>query len=137
MLFSQWGAKQYALRCIQGCLAVELEGVVTLYDTLNHHIGGVSQQQGGDTSLCFSSQYGTITVSSLPIISGPGLPTPTNFATAPSPVFDQQATIPLQDQPSDVGDAFELLEKLARLRDAGAINPDDFEAKKADLLSRI
>ena len=63
-------------------LAVELNGQVTVYDTLDHNIGGVSQQQGGDTSLTFSSQYGTVAVSSLPIIHGAGLPKPvqTNFA---------------------------------------------------------
>ena len=63
-------------------LAVELNGEVTVYDTLDHNIGGVSQQQGGNTSLSFSSQYGAVEVSSLPIIHGAGLPKPenTNFA---------------------------------------------------------
>ena len=51
-------------------LAIEQNGNITIYDTLDHQIGGVSQQQGGDTSLSFSSQYGTISVSSLPVISG-------------------------------------------------------------------
>lgn len=65
-----------------GRLAVELNGQITIYDTLDHQIGGVSQQQGGDTSLTFSSQYGTVAVTSLPVISGPGMaPAPqTNFA---------------------------------------------------------
>ena len=45
-------------------------GDVTVYDTLDHRIGGVSQQQGSDDSLTFSSQYGTLTVASLPVISG-------------------------------------------------------------------
>lgn len=72
-------------------LAVELHGQVTVYDTLDHNIGGVSQQQGGDTSLTFSSQYGTVAVASLPIIQGNGLPKPvqTNFAQ-PAP-FNQPA----------------------------------------------
>jgi len=64
-------------------LAVETDGQVTIYDTLNNNIGGVSQQQGGDTSLTFSSQFGTIAVSSLPIVSGSGKRPPapqTNFA---------------------------------------------------------
>jgi len=63
-------------------LAVELNGQITIYDTLDHQISGVSQQQGGDTSLTFSSQYGTVSVTSLPVISGPGIaPAPrTNFA---------------------------------------------------------
>lgn len=68
-------------------LAIELDGQVTVYDTLDNNIGGVSQQQGGDTSLTFSSQYGTIAVNTLPIISGSGIPAQqqTNFAhTAPT-----------------------------------------------------
>ncbi|MBU4110633.1 SHOCT domain-containing protein, partial [bacterium] len=32
-------------------LAVEINGEVTVYDTLDNNIGGVSQQQGGDNSL--------------------------------------------------------------------------------------
>lgn len=71
-------------------LAVELNGQVTVYDTLDNIISGVSQQQGGDTSLTFSSQYGTIAVHTLPIISGPGIPAQkqTNFAQ-PAPVSNQ------------------------------------------------
>lgn len=71
-------------------LAIQLNGQVTVYDTLDNNIGGVSQQQGGDTSLTFSSQYGTIAVNTLPIISGPGIPAQkqTNFAQ-PAPVSNQ------------------------------------------------
>jgi hypothetical protein len=50
-------------------LAVELNGHVTVYDSLDHHISGVSQQQGSGGSLTFSSQYGTVSVSNLPILS--------------------------------------------------------------------
>jgi hypothetical protein len=57
-------------------LAVEPGGNVTVYDTLDNNIGGVSQQQGGESSLTFGSQYGTIAASSLPIVSGPGLAPP-------------------------------------------------------------
>lgn len=53
-------------------LAVDVGGQVTVYDTLDHTIGGVSQQQGGNDSLSFSSQYGTLSVSSLPVVSGAG-----------------------------------------------------------------
>lgn len=44
-------------------------------------------------------------------------------------------------KPSDTSgggeDVFALLEKLGNLRDQGVITPDDFEAKKKELLSRI
>ena len=51
-------------------LAVDLHGRVWVYDTGAHDIGGVSQQQsGGGTSLVFTSQFGAVDVSSLPVIS--------------------------------------------------------------------
>ncbi|MGB2221381.1 SHOCT domain-containing protein [Neptunomonas sp.] len=80
--FSSGAQNDIKYAVFPGRLAVMLFGNVTVYDTLDHQIGGVSQQQGGDTSLTFSSQYGTLSVSSLPVISGPGLPQAqqTNFA---------------------------------------------------------
>ena len=51
-------------------LAVDMGGNVTVYDTGNHVISGVSQQQGNGWTLTFSSQYGTVPVSSLRVISG-------------------------------------------------------------------
>lgn len=128
-------------------LAVELNGQVTVYDTLNHSIGGVSQQQGGDTSLTFSSQYGSVSVNSLPIVYGAGLPPPqqNNFAE-PAPAFSQPyATFPAPASPpngqgdnnSSADDLIGLIEKLSRLRDAGALTEAEFNAKKSELLSRI
>jgi hypothetical protein len=46
-------------------LAVESSGHVTVDDTLDHQIGGVSQQQGSGGSVTFTSQYGTVRVSNL------------------------------------------------------------------------
>ena len=51
-------------------LALEVNGRVTVYDTLDNQIGGVSQQQGSDGSLTFTSQYGTVNLASLPVVSG-------------------------------------------------------------------
>ncbi|MDB6060903.1 MAG: hypothetical protein JWM78_1006 [Verrucomicrobiaceae bacterium] len=138
-------------------LAVELNGQVTVYDTLGHSIGGVSQQQGGDTSLTFSSQYGTVAVSSLPIVSGAGLPPApqTNFAapvpafnpsnsyveTPPAPqVSNSNYAAPAQQNNNNQGsrdDIISLIESLSRLRDAGALTDDEFNGKKIELLSRL
>jgi hypothetical protein len=38
---------------------------VTIYDTADHEIGGVSQQQSGDASLTFVSQRGLVRVADL------------------------------------------------------------------------
>jgi len=126
-------------------LAVELNGQVTVYDTLDHNIGGISQQQGGDTSLTFSSQYGTISVLNLPLISGPGMPQPvqSNFAQ-PVPQYIEPVQSFAQNAPgqnpipnANQADLLNLLEKLAQLRDAGVLSADEFNSKKMDLLARI
>lgn len=53
-------------------LAIRRGGVVTLYDTADHQISGVQQQQGGRGSLEFSSQRGTFTVDSLQLADADG-----------------------------------------------------------------
>lgn len=122
-------------------LAIELNGQVSVYDTLNNNIGGVSQQQGGDTSLTFSSQFGTIAVNSLPLISGPGIaPATTNFAAAPTPPESQNPPPPNQapqNVPADTQSILDLIEKLAQLRDAGALTDEEFNRKKSEMLSRL
>ena len=40
-------------------------GAVRVYDTADHQIGGFSQQQSGDQSLSFTSQYGLVKVADL------------------------------------------------------------------------
>jgi Short C-terminal domain len=112
-------------------LAVELNGHVTVYDTLDHQIGGVSQQQGSEGSLTFTSQYGTVSVSNLPIVSVDGLPNNApepHLAPAPEP-YHADAT-----QESDI---FGKIERLADLLQKGILSPEEFAAKKAELLSRL
>jgi len=46
-------------------LAVEQDGRLTLYDTGEHRIRGVAQQQGGGRSLVFTSQHGPVRVTDL------------------------------------------------------------------------
>lgn len=56
---------RYAWFPRQRRLAIEHEGEVTLYDTEDHHLGGVAQQQGGHAHLSFMSEQGPIEVASL------------------------------------------------------------------------
>lgn len=51
-------------------LAIELDGRLTLYDTLDHEIAGFSQQQSRGGSLSFHSQHGLIDLADLPVVSG-------------------------------------------------------------------
>jgi hypothetical protein len=112
-------------------LAVELNGHVTVYDTLDHQIGGVSQQQGSGGSLTFTSQYGTVGISTLPIISVDGVP-----RRAPaSPPAPQPGSLPAATmQESDI---FSNIERLADLQKKGVLSSEEFAAKKAELLSRL
>lgn len=52
-------------------LVVKKKGRLTVYDTLEHQISGVSQQQQSDdlSTLKFSSQLGEVALNALPIIS--------------------------------------------------------------------
>lgn len=123
-------------------LAVELNGEVSVYDTLDNNISGVSQQQGGNTSLTFSSQYGTIAVSTLPIISGKDkIPhaQANNFA---KPVAQNDFVPPEQPATSNIqtessNEIIELIKKLANLHEAGVLSENEFNTKKADLLNRL
>ena len=146
-------------------LAVTTGGDVWIYDTLNHQIGGFSQQQGSGGSITFSSQFGTVDLSTLPIISIGGVPqapakqTPAQQTqqnpdpnppapTPPAPVDNRQQSDqsfsnsqPMQNsQATDVGDSNDIigkLERLGSLKEKGYITDEEFAAKKADLLDRL
>ena len=49
-------------------VAVEQAGTVTVYDSGEHRISGVSQQQSGTQDLSFSSQLGTVRAADLPVV---------------------------------------------------------------------
>jgi hypothetical protein len=116
-------------------LAVELNGHVTVYDTLDHRIGGVSQQQGSGGSLTFTSQYGTVSVSTLPIVSIDGVPSnEPEPRPAPAPVPHPEPSRPEAAQESDI---FAKIERLADLQKKGILSAAEFATKKAELLSRL
>jgi hypothetical protein len=123
-------------------LAMEVNGQVIVYDTLDHNIGGVSQQQSGGYSVTFSSQYGYVDLSSLPVISINGLPplAPTPAPPAPSYSNAQSGIAPTYTTATpSVGsdDIFASIEKLAALQSRGFLSDQEYADKKADLLSRL
>jgi hypothetical protein len=72
-------------------LVIDINGQQTVYDTGDHQIGGFSQQQSGDQSITFTSQYGLVRVADLPVIN-PGqqtAPAP-SFVAQPEPQFEPQ-----------------------------------------------
>ncbi len=144
-------------------LVVERAGDVTVFNTLNHNINGVSQQQGGNTSLTFTSQFGTISTLNLPLVEGPAVPSakpqPTNFAEPQnynssgsnqqqSSSSGQQSQSSGFSNPSSVqrsspqsrqnsSEIMELLGNLGKLRDSGVLTDQEFDSKKTELLNRL
>src|ERR1700740_2490517 len=112
-------------------LAVELNGHVTVYDTLDHQISGVSQQQGHGGSLTLTSQHGTVIISTLPVVSVDGVQTKAPETSA-APAGEPDRPDGAQDM-----DLFAKIERLAELHKKGILSSEEFAAKKAELLSRL
>ena len=112
-------------------LAVELHGHVTIYDTLDHQISGVSQQQGHGGSLTLTSQHGTVSISALPVVSVDGVQT-----KAPEPSV-APASEPYRPDSAQEMDMFAKIERLAELHKKGILSSEEFAAKKAELLSQL
>ena len=102
---------------------------VWVYDTHDHQIGGFSQQQGFGGSIPFTSQYGTVNLSSLAVVSQNGQP----FRKMPTPFSDSGAPT----GSSQTSDVLAALERLGSLKMQGILTYAEFNAKKADLLSRL
>jgi hypothetical protein len=121
-------------------LAISKNGELSLYDTLDHQIGGVQQQQGGyPGTLSFSSQFGTFTVESLPRADGfqapaPQAPPAPDYYNAPAaPVSNYQSSSPAQSH----DEILSALERLGSLHQKGVLSDDEFRSKKAELLARL
>jgi Short C-terminal domain len=127
-------------------LAIDRNGQVTLYDTLDHQIGGVQQQQGGAYgTLSFTSQFGTFTVDSLPRLSGAPNPAPEphGYSYSSGQAYEPPATQapPWQNtaaaNPQSHDEILGTLERLSELHRKGILSEDEFRTKKADLLGRL
>jgi Short C-terminal domain len=121
---------RYAYFAAARRLAIELNGRVTVYDTLDHQITGFSQQQSRGGSLTFSSQHGLVDVTSLPVLQTSG-----GAAREPSA---PAASSPATAAPANHGvDIVATIEKLAELHRKGILSDEEFTAKKTELLSRL
>jgi len=137
-------------------LAVKTGNDVWVYDTMDHQIGGFSQQQGSGGSITFTSQFGTVNLSTLPVVSRNGISQPATSgrpAQSPAPAGNT-STNPDKQSRSEANPApqpesgsqsvspnsnqiFESLERLGGLRDKGYITDEEFESKKVELLKRL
>jgi hypothetical protein len=113
-------------------LAIDINGTVTIYDTLDNSIGGFGQQQSYGGSFTFSSQYGIVDVASLPVVSVNGV-----ASQQPAPAFQQPVNAVPDNNSSGGSDVFAAIEKLAALHGRGILNDAEFNTKKAELLSRL
>ena len=132
-------------------LAIDNGGQLSVYDLGDHQVYGFSQQQGGDQSITFTSQYGTVRVADLPRVD-PGASQAAQAAPAPEPAApppqpDQPApaaaSAPEQQAPAapsvpdNSAEIFQMIEQLAQLREKGILTDEEFDKKKAELLSRL
>jgi hypothetical protein len=140
-------------------LAIKQGGRISVYDSGDHHISGVSQQQGGDQSLTFTSQYGVVRLGDLKLVStedGDAPPQAAASEAAPpvasvvvavapeAPFAAQPAPASVAQQPPGAAggaqtptDIFSTIERLAELRQKNILSEDEFAAKKAELLARL
>ncbi len=126
-------------------LAIDEGGEVRVYDSGEHQISGFSQQQGGDRSLTFTSQFGVVRLSELALVSPrsdvsrktpspAAASSPKPAAAAPAPTG---ATSPSPAANLGMEDIVKTIERLAELRQKNILTEDEFAAKKAELLSRL
>ena len=142
-------------------LAIQIDGVTKVFDTGDHHIGGVQQQQQGGGgvqqqqpggaygSVTFTSQFGTFDVSSLAEVgthrvtetpvAAPAAHHQSQYQSQPAPQFapQTQAPEPASGASGDPAAIVAAIESLAGLHERGIVSDEEFAAKKAELLGRL
>lgn len=154
---------RYAYFPDQRRLALDRHGLVSVHDTLDHRIGGFSQQQGGSGSISLSSQHGPVDIDRLPVLwrSRPEAPRAAGVAQRPAPAEPPAHAAPRGAAEARAGaearlaaepparpraevrgagagaDVLALIERLADLHHKGILSDEEFQAKKAELLARL
>ena len=95
---------------------------------------------GGSST--FTSQFGTVNLSTLPVISRDGVPqppiaAPAQDSSAGSSYKVSQPPVGQPASPSSNEDTFATLDRLGALKEKGYITDEEFASKKAELLSRL
>lgn len=141
---------QYAIFPSTRRLAIQSSGVVRIFDTGEHRIGGVQQQQGGGPgTVSFTSQFGTFDVSSLrelgvdqvaetPAAVAEPRTERARHAAPERPAAQDHAANPAASGSSwDATAIVAAIESLAGLHQRGILSDDEFATKKAELLARL
>ena len=129
-------ALRYAYFPAQQRLALAVHEHYWIYDTLDHQVRGVAQQQGRGSTVTFTSQHGVMEVTALPLLASGRMRNPgAGSAASPPPAA---ASLSESDvAAAQAADVFATLERLAALRHKGILSEDEFTAKKAELLRRL
>lgn len=127
---------RYAFFAAARRLVIDTNGQLAIYDTADHQISGVSQQQGGDSSIQFSSQKGAVRLSELLIVDDNGP------ATTPTAVEVKQPAIASKEEPpkpalETSADILNTIQQLADLHAKGILTDKEFQEKKTELLARL
>jgi hypothetical protein len=121
-------------------LAILQHDHVRVYDAGEHRISGFSQQQSGDQSLTFTSQFGLVRVADLRLVNpqdeqgeSSSLPITEPAQIKPTPALKTESAgaTPATD------DVLSLIERLAELRRKDILTEQEFATKKAELLGRL
>ena len=135
-------------------LAIDFGGRIEIYDTGDHQISGVSQQQSGDQSLTFTSQNGLVSLRDLPRVDeaqpqempadaagdAPSEPLADPAMEMPSAPIPEAAPVPdaaPETGPAGGDEIIALIRKLGELKEAGLLSEDEFASKKRQLLDRL
>ena len=128
-------------------MAINHQGQISVYDTGQHQITGVSQQQGASQSITFTSQHGLVRLAELPLIElADKDDAPEPSATQPTQTPADVASVSIEAIPlggkqdvvgRPVDDIITMIERLAELRRKDILSEEEFTAKKAELLSRL
>ncbi|MES1950438.1 hypothetical protein S4A8_06253 [Salinisphaera sp. S4-8] len=113
-------------------LALRKGNQLTIHDTGEHRITGISQQQGNDlASLRFTSQHGPVALASLPVVerSAPASDQPGGQG---APCARESADAAPRDS-----QVFDAIERLGDLKAKGLLSDEEFAAKKQELLARL
>lgn len=133
-------------------LAISVGDSITVYDTADHRVTGLGQQQGDNQNLTLSSQHGPIHLESLRIVSREAARVPEGGEMLNADDAEDRA-LPRNEGPPDRSPAkvsapsaisldehgviLAKLEGLADLHEKGILSTEEYAAKKADLLGRL
>jgi hypothetical protein len=122
-------------------LAIDVGGRISVHDTGEHRISGVSQQQGSDQSISFTSQLGLVRVADLPRVqadqvNAPTHPAPDEAGREPERALAVEPAAGASSATTE-DDIFDKIERLADLRRKDILTEDEYAAKKAELLARL